>query len=104
MFGFTASNPLTALVNVSSSLLSEAKVCHTSMVISPSEEDDSVELSEPKSRQPGANNKRINENTSILNFIEGLKVPLSIDTRRDGINKGIWAKVFAVLGLQLPER
>ena len=104
MFGFTASKSLTALVNVSSSLLSEAKVCHTSMVISPSEEDVSVELSEPKSKQPGTNNKTINENTSTLNFIEGLKVPLSIDSRRDGINKGIRTKVSAALGLQLPER
>ncbi len=87
MFGFAASKALTALVNVTSSLLSDANVCQTSIVISPSRDEDSEESSEPKSRHPGANKRSINENTSIFNFNEGLRTPLPIHSRWGGINK-----------------
>ena len=87
MLGFAASNALTALVNVTSSLLSDAKVCQTSIVISPLREEDSEESSEPKSRHPGANKRSINENTSIFIFIEEVRMPLPINSRRNGIDK-----------------
>ena len=87
MFGFAASKALTALVNVTYSLISEANVCQTSIVISPSRDEDSEESSEPKSRQPGANRRGINEKTSIFNFNEGLTMPLPIDARWGSIDK-----------------
>jgi len=56
-------------------------------MVLPSEEEDCDESSEPKSRHPGANKISINENTSIFNFIEGLRMPLPIGSRRNSIDK-----------------
>ena len=66
MFGLAASKSLTALVKVSSSLLSAANVCHTSIVIGPSSDVLDCSSVPPKSKQPGMMNSAAIKTNNIL--------------------------------------
>ena len=87
IFGFTASKSLTALVKTCSSLLSAAKVCHTSMVIGPSAEVEDSVSPPPKSRQPGVRNARMKITVSIPRLDNALEGPWGIVEPLNRINK-----------------
>ena len=75
MFGLAASKSLTALVKVSSSLLSAAKVCHTSIVIGPSSEVLVASSAPPKFKQPGIINSAAIKTNNILRGRICISVP-----------------------------
>ena len=81
IFGWAVSKSLTALVKATSSLLSAAKVCHTSIVIGPSLAEEDASSSLPKSKQPGTRNSIIITIAKTLGKGNRLPFPLSMDWR-----------------------
>ena len=82
ILGFAASKSLTALVKTCSSLLSAAKVCHTSIVIGPSSDELEVVSSPPKSKHPGEINAITKISTRPLRFeddLEGARTWLGVE-------------------------